>query len=271
MTSYFDYRQWMDLARPLLHILLIWLLALILLRFLHKAVHLMQSRVLTRGRDAHAARRVETLSNVFHHAANVVLVAVAGMLTLGEIGISITPILATAGVAGIAIGFGAQSLVKDFFSGLFLLIENQVNEGDAIEAAGKSGTVEEVTLRHIRIRDSDGSVHFIPNGIITTVTNRSREFGYAIVEVGVPRAIPLAELFARLHAIVQALRADPAFAGDIQGDADIEGVERLEDAAVTVRLRVRTAPLQQARVRREILGRIKAWLDDARGGREPAP
>jgi moderate conductance mechanosensitive channel len=251
----------MDVARPMLHILLIWVLALLLLRFLHKLVGLMKTRLLTRGRRSHDMRRLDTLSNVFHHAANVVLVAVAGMLTLGEIGISITPILATAGVAGIAIGFGAQSLVKDFFAGLFLLLENQVNEGDLIEAAGKSGTVEEVTLRHIRMRDADGSLHFIPNGIITTVTNRSREFAYAIVEVGVPRAIPLAQVFEKLNAIVEALRADPSFGADILGDADIEGVEKLEDTAVTVRLRVRTAPLQQARVRRAILGRIKDWLD----------
>lgn len=261
----FDYRQWLALARPALHILLIWLLALLLLRFLHKLVGLMKTRVLSRGRNARDLRRVDTLSNVFHHAANVVLIAVAGMLTLGEIGISITPILATAGVAGIAIGFGAQSLVKDFFTGLFLLLENQVNEGDLIEAAGKSGTVEEVTLRHIRMRDGDGSVHFIPNGIITTVTNRSREFAYAIVEVAVPRAVPLAQLFDTLHAIVGALRADPAFAGDILGDAEIEGVEKIEEANVTVRMRVRTTPLRHASVRREILGRVKTWLDGMRG------
>ena len=263
----FDVRQWMDVARPMLHILLIWLLALLLLRFLHKLVSLMKARVLNRGRRTFDMRRLDTLSNVFHHAANVVLIAVAGMLTLGEIGISITPILATAGVAGIAIGFGAQSLVKDFFAGLFLLLENQVNEGDLIEAAGKSGTVEEVTLRHIRIRDADGSLHFIPNGIITTVTNRSREFGYAIVEVGVPRAIALTQVFDKLNAIVAALRADPSFGADILGEADIEGVEKLEEANVTVRLRVRTAPLQQARVRRAILGRTKDWLDGI--GKEP--
>jgi small conductance mechanosensitive channel len=104
----------------------------------------------------------------------VVLLGIAGMSTFDQIGISIAPILATAGVAGIAVGFGAQSLVKDFFSGLFLLIENQVAEGDAVEVAGKSGIVEEITLRHIRLRDQDGSVHFIPNGIVTTVTNKSR-------------------------------------------------------------------------------------------------
>jgi small conductance mechanosensitive channel len=96
------------------------------------------------------------------------------MLTFDQFGISIAPLLATAGVAGIAIGFGAQSLVKDFFTGLFLLIENQIAEGELVELAGKSGVVEEITLRHVRLRDQDGSVHFVPNGIITIVTNKSR-------------------------------------------------------------------------------------------------
>jgi moderate conductance mechanosensitive channel len=168
----FDVR-WLESAHPVWRIFLIWLAALLVLRFMHKLVGVMRAHIIGKA-WGHDSRRLDTLSNVFQHTATVVMLAIAGMLTFDQIGISIAPILATAGVAGIAIGFGAQSLVKDFFTGLFLLIENQVAEGDTIEVAGKSGLVEEITLRHIRLRDQDGSVHFIPNGIVTIVTNKSR-------------------------------------------------------------------------------------------------
>ena len=107
------------------------------------------------------------------------VVLVAGMLVLGELGISVAPILATAGVAGIAIGFGAQSLIKDYFNGFFILVEDQIREGDVVEIVGKGGLVEEVTLRYVRLRDVDGHVHFVPNGEIKVVTNRTRELRHA--------------------------------------------------------------------------------------------
>src|ERR687895_713057 len=108
-----------------------------------------------------------------------ILALVAGMLVLGELGVSIAPILATAGVAGIAIGFGAQNLIKNFLSGFFILLDDQVREGDVVQVAGIGGLVEEVTLRYVRLRDMDGHVHFVPNGEITVVTNRTREFATA--------------------------------------------------------------------------------------------
>jgi small conductance mechanosensitive channel len=171
--NFFDAR-WMESAHPVWRISLIWLGALLLLRFMHRLIGIMRAHIAGKAWYVNDNRRLDTLSNVFQHTATVVMLAVAVMLTFDQIGISIAPILATAGVAGIAVGFGAQSLVKDFFTGLFLLIENQVAEGEMVEVAGKSGMVEEITLRHIRLRDQDGSVHFIPNGIITIVTNKSR-------------------------------------------------------------------------------------------------
>jgi hypothetical protein len=109
----------------------------------------------------------------------------AAMLVLTEPGISIAPILAAAGVLGVAVGFGAQSLVKDYFSGLFLPLEDQTRHGDVVEAGGKSGVVEEVTLRYVRRRGYDGNVHFVPNGQIATVTNMARDFSYALADIGV--------------------------------------------------------------------------------------
>jgi len=207
-----DWKQWWEWIRPALHITVIWIMAPVALWAIRRLLRILKTQIDGRADGIGDARRVQTLMNVFRYAANIVIIGMAVMLTLGTIGISVTPILATAGVAGIAIGFGAQSLVKDFFTGLFLLIENQVSEGDVIEAAGKSGYVERVTLRHTRIRDYDGSVHFIPNSMITTVTNRSRDYAYAVIDINVKRQEDLDRVFKRMQDIAAGMRADAAFA-----------------------------------------------------------
>jgi small-conductance mechanosensitive channel len=254
-----DFRQWLDVGHPTLRILIIWVLAWAVLRFLRKVLGALRNHI-SRVNDSSEFRRVETLTSVFRYASNIVIVGMAAMLTLSEFGISITPILATAGVAGIAIGFGAQSLVKDFFTGLFLLIENQVSEGDVIEAAGKSGYVERVTLRHIRIRDYDGSVHFIPNGMITLVTNRSRGFAYAVIDLNIPKQQDLDRVFELMREVAAEMRSDPVLGPAIVDDIDIAGVEKLEDALVVVRCRVKVIPSKQWRIRREFLRRMKSVL-----------
>jgi moderate conductance mechanosensitive channel len=257
----YDVRQWLDNARPWVHLLLIWSLAWLALWMIRRLLRGLKTHIVSRV-DARAdARRIATLMNVFRYTSNVVIIGLAIMLTLGVIGISVTPLLATAGVAGIAIGFGAQSLVKDFFSGLFLLIENQVSEGDLIEAAGKSGYVERVTLRHIRIRDVDGSVHFIPNGMITTVTNRSRGYAYAVIEFNVKRQENLERVFTLMRETASTMRADPVLGPDILDDIEIDGVEKIEDATVALRCRLRVKAGRQAHLRREFLSRMKTVLD----------
>jgi len=256
-----EWRMLAESALPSLRIVLVWVLALLALWMIRRLLRALKTRIRNHVDVLRDSRRIETLMNVFRYTANIVIVGVAIMLTLGTIGISITPILATAGVAGIAVGFGAQSLVKDFFTGLFLLIENQVSEGDVIEAAGKSGLVERVTLRHIRIRDYDGSVHFIPNGMITTVTNRSRDYAYAVIDVNVRRQEDLDRVFARMEEIGRTMRADPVVGPLILEDIDLAGVEKLEDASVALRCRIKVQPSRQWRVRREFLRRMKAAID----------
>lgn len=256
-----EWRQFLNTILPSAHITLIWLLAWLLLAMIRRVLRAFRTHIHSRVDELIDARRIETLMNVFRYTANIVIVGVAIMLTLGTIGISITPILATAGVAGIAVGFGAQSLVKDFFTGLFLLIENQVSEGDIIEAAGKSGYVERVTLRHMRIRDYDGSVHFIPNGMITTVTNRSREYAYAVIDVNIRRQENVDRIFALMEEVAAEMRSDPAFGSAIVEDIDIAGVEKVEEAVVVLRCRLKVKPARQWKIRREFLRRMKAVID----------
>ena len=188
---------------------------------------------------------------------------VAGMLVLHELGLSIAPLLAAAGVAGIAIGFGAQSLVKDYFTGVIMLLVDQARVGDVVEIGGKSGLVEAVTLRYMRLRDYDGNVHYVPNGAITTVTNRSRGFAYAVIEVGIAYRENVDEAFEVMRRVGRALREDAELGPRTLDDLEIAGVDRWADSAVILRCRMKTLPLQQWGVRRAFLKQLKQAFDEA--------
>jgi moderate conductance mechanosensitive channel len=253
-------------ARVLATIALAWLVHRLVFHF----IRAYGRRGATDLAHTEQARRTETLARVFKNLTTALIVAIAGTLVLSELDISVTPILGAAGVFGLALGFGAQSLMKDYVAGFFLLFENQVARGDVIEVAGKSGAVEDVRLRYLQLRDYDGNVHFVPNGLITTVTNSSRGFAYAVVEVGVAYSTELSAVYEALRAVAVELRADPAFAGSIEDQLEITGVEKLDGVSVSVRSRLRVRPLEQWRVRREFLHRMKLEFD-RQGIKLPAP
>ena len=207
--------------------------------------------------DGEEVKRIETLGRVFRYIASVVISLVAGTLILGELGISVAPILGAAGVVGVAVGFGAQSLIKDYFNGFFLLLENQMRQGDVVEAGGKAGVVEEITLRYVRMRDYDGNVHFVPNGSITTVTNMTRGFAQAVVDVGVAYREDVDAAMEVMREAGAEMRADPVFGPKILDDLEIVGVEKWADSAVILRCRFKVAPIEQWTVRREFLRRLK--------------
>jgi moderate conductance mechanosensitive channel len=196
------------------------------------------------------------------------VVLVAGMLVLSELGISIAPVLATAGVAGIAIAFGAQSLIKDYFNGFFLLIEDQIRQGDVVEIAAKSGEVEEVTLRYVRLRDADGYVHYVPNGEIKLVTNRTRGFGQAVMDAVIKSSQKVEDAFQAMREVGAELRQDPDFAAHILGDVEISGIERWEHVGVFLRCRMKVLPAEQLRVRAEFMRRLKTAFEQ-RGIQSP--
>jgi len=209
-----------------------------------------------RASGADEMRRIDTVGNAFRYFAHVVVVLVAGMAVLKELGISIAPILATAGVAGIAIAFGAQSLIRDYFTGFFLLVEDQIRQGDVVEIAGKSGEVEEVTLRYVRLRDGDGFVYFVPNGEIKVVVNRTRTYAFATVDVGVPDDAQLDANFQAMRDVGASLQADPTYGPLIQGEAEVLGVERWELWGMVLRCRMRVLPHERDNVRREFIRRL---------------
>ncbi len=257
-------------AGPALRVVLIIVLAWVAIAVMQRVIRALRTRIAGRLDDREAVKRAETLGRVFRYLVAVVVSLVAGMLILSEFGISLAPILGAAGVVGVAVGFGAQSLVKDYFSGFFLLLENQIRQGDVVEVADRGGLVEEVTLRYVRLRDYDGNVHFVPNGLISTVKNMSREYAQSVVDVGIAYRENVDQAFAVMREVAQGMRADATFGPKILDELEIAGVERWDDSAVTLRCRFKVMPLEQWSVRREYLRRLKAAFD-AKGIEIPYP
>ncbi|MDP2110331.1 MAG: mechanosensitive ion channel family protein [Thiobacillus sp.] len=255
--------DWLWLLESALHVVIILALTWLLLRLSRKGLARLRTHMQQDLGDRERIKRLDTLERVFRYVAAVIITLVGGMLVLSAVGISIAPILATAGVLGIAIGFGAQSLVKDYFNGFFLLLENQVRQGDVVEVAGKGGLVEEMTLRYIRLRDFEGSVHYIPNGTITSVTNRSRGFAFALLDIGVAYREDVDEVYAVMREVAAGMRSDPELGEKIVEDLEIAGVDKWADSAVVIRCRFKVMPLEQWTVRRAFLYRLKKAFDAA--------
>ena len=230
-------------------------------RFTARLLRVFRSRIAPHFAEGETARRAETLARVARYVATIIIWLIAGMLILSEVGISVAPILGAAGVVGLAIGFGAQSLVKDYVSGFFLLLENQVTKGDVVEIAGKSGEVQDVTLRYVQLRDYGGNVYFVPNGLITVVTNMSRGFAYAVIEVVVAPSSALDQVYQAMRDVAQGLRSDPTYGSVIEGGLEISGVDRLDGNGVVVRSRLKVRVLEQWRVRWEFLQRLKVEFE----------
>lgn len=253
--------EWANLAATGLRILVIIFIAWLVLSSAGRLIRIFRRYMERQDTDPEQIKRVETLAQVFRYTASVLVFIIAGMLVLSELGISIAPVLATAGVAGIAIGFGAQSLVKDYFNGFCILVENQIRQGDVVRIANLSGQVEEMTLRYVQLRDYEGNVHYVPNSAITTVTNRSRGFAYAVMDVPVAYKADVDAVTAVMREVGAELRADKDWSARLLGDVEIAGIEKLADTGNVIRCRMRTLPMEQWNVRREFLRRVKPLFE----------
>jgi small-conductance mechanosensitive channel len=210
--------------------------------------------------DPRAAARAHTIGQVLGSIVGTVVALVAGLLVLGELGINLAPLLAGAGIAGIAIGFGAQSLVRDFLAGIFIVIEDQYGVGDIIDAGEASGTVELVSLRSTRLRDQAGTVWHIPNGAIVRVGNQSQRWARSIVDVTVAPGTDLREATRVITEASEAFAHDEAWAGKVLDDPEVLGLEGYEAGGASLRITVRTQPGQQWAVARELRMRIHEAL-----------
>ncbi len=221
------------------------------------------AQLLTKSKrlDAEYKKRTNTLSSVVKHVANVFILTFSIITILAQLGLEIGPILAAAGVVGLAVGFGAQSLVKDVINGFFILLEDQVRVGDVVNIGGHSGLVEKVNLRMVILRDLAGNVHYIPNGTIDIVTNMTKDFSRYVFDIGVAYRENVDEVIDLVKKVDENMRADEEFAGDILEPIEILGLDQFADSAIIIKARIKTKPIQQWKVGREFNRRLKMTFD----------
>jgi small conductance mechanosensitive channel len=243
-------------------IVIVLVLAWIALRLLSSATTRLRMALIGTAVSLERTKRADTILGMVRTTASILIGIAAGMMVLRETGIDVAPVLATAGIGGLAIGFGAQTLVKDVISGFFLLVEDQVRIGDVVEVAGRRGTVETIQLRTIQLRDLSGNLHVVPNGSITLVSNMTRDFSRYLVDAQVARREDPDRVFAALRQIGDEMQLDPEFKEDILQPIEILGVETLTAATMTIRARLTTRAVQQWRVGREFNRRMKKRFDE---------
>lgn len=230
------------------------------------AIAFLARRILTRliGRFINGkARRVETVAALFRSVVSATVWTIAVLMALSELGLNLGPLIAGAGIVGVAVGFGAQNLVRDFLSGIFMLMEDQYGVGDVIDAGPATGTVESINLRTTRIRDVNGTVWHLPNGHIERVGNKSQLWSRALLDIDVSYQTDIAHATDVIMRTAQTMCEDPAFAESILSEPEVWGVENLGVDSVSIRLVLKTAPNDQFKVTRELRARIKAAFDDA--------
>jgi len=213
------------------------------------------------GRETGREKRALTLSRTLRSTIATLIWGIAAMLVLRDFGVDLAPILAGAGIAGLAVGFGAQTLVKDVISGFFILLENQYRVSDEVEIAGAHGVVEEIGLRTTVLRDGAGAVHVVPNGSVGVVTNRTRGWARAILDIGVTYKEDTDRCFEVLRRVGHEMASDPDVQRRLEGEFEYVGVEALTDAAVVLRVQVRTLPDERVAVLREMRRRVKQAFD----------
>ncbi len=207
-------------------------------------------------------KRAKTITGLLNTTVTVVIYTAAVLMVVTELGVAIGPLLAGAGIAGLAIGFGAQSLVKDVITGFFILLEDQIRMGDVVEIAGKSGLVEAVNLRTTRLRDVEGKVYIIPNGVIDVVSNFTKDWSRALVEIGVAYKEDVDHVISVLEEVGESLRADPAWKDFILEPMTVQGLDSFGDSSVNIRMFFKTVPLKQWDVGREFNRRVKKAFDE---------
>ncbi len=282
IREWFD-KQGSDLATGGGRVLLILLLALVARALLHRAVKRMIQtavggsvpvmlrplRERARGTVFEATallserrqQRAETLGSVLRSIASFTVGVIATVMILSELGLDLTPIVASAGIVGVAVGFGAQNLVKDFLTGMFMLLEDQYGVGDVIDAGPATGTVEGVTLRTTRVRDVDGTVWHIRNGEIARVGNKSQGWARALLDVPLDLQTDVPSVRALALEVAASLRDDEVFGPKVLEDPEVWGLESIGADGLLLRIAVKTAPLEQWAVERELRERLIAAFD----------
>lgn len=258
--------NWETVLSTSLRILLVLVIAWGAMIVLHKVLARLEQRLVKKNvaldePPTESAKRAGTLVMLIRQGVRIALWLTVTLVVLREVGLDIAPILASAGVVGLAIGFGAQNLVRDCISGFFFILENQVRVGDVAIINGTGGLVEQINFRTIVLRDLSGVVHIFPNGTVNTLSNLTREWSAYVFDIGVAYKENIDRVIDIMKQVGADLRADPAFSSYMLDDPEIFGVDKLADSAVVIKGRIKTRPIRQWQVGREYLRRIKAAFD----------
>ena len=243
-----------------IQIVVILILAFAVLKVAKKVINRLFDRI-QKDKDEEYNKRMNTLKSIFSVLATILILGVGLVLVLGEMGIQLGPILAAAGILGLAVGFGAQNLVQDVISGFFLLLEDQLRVGDVVTVGEKTGIVERITLRLIILRDLEGSVHYVRNGKIDIVTNMTKEESCYVLEIGVAYREDVDEVMEIIRQVDKEIRSESELKEDIWEPIEIMGLDRFEDSAVVIKSRIKTKPIMQWAIGREYKRRIKKRFD----------
>lgn len=261
--------DWAAMVANGLRVIVVLIIAWVALRLLRTALNRLEGR-LASGGDPEAVRRAGTLVGLLRQGANILVWAVVGLTILREFGVEIAPILASAGVLGLAIGFGAQNLVRDIISGFFMILENQIRVGDVAILNGVGGTVEAIRFRTTALRDLHGTLHVFPNGTINTVANMTRDWGGYLLDIGVAYKEDVDHVIEVMKRVGRQLRDDPEYGPRILQDLEVFGVQDFADSAVIIRARLKTKPMDQWSTGREYRRLLKKAFD-AEGIEIPFP
>ena len=259
-------QEWILLELPVIIGLIVGLL--IVLRIAKYAIKRLTKTLLKRaGKNEkvdtlEAEKRINTLMGIVWGIVKIIMIAIVAMILLQKIGVNIAPILASAGIIGLAVGFGAQELVRDFISGFFILLENQVRTGDIAIINGTSGMVEDIQLRTITLRDLSGVVHIFQNGKIDTLSNRTKVWSAAVFDIGVAYKEDVQQVMDIMNKTGEQLKLDPDFKDKIIEPIEILGLDQFADSAQVIKARIKTKPSMQWIVTREYNKRLKVAFDN---------
>lgn len=259
--------SWAAITSSFVHILIVLIAAKVGLAIFLKFLHHLEERLIEKNRvegepPSEAAKRVDTLFRLVRQAVRIVLWVVVALVVLQNVGVEIGPILAGAGILGLAIGFGAQNLVRDVISGFFFILEDQVRVGDVAIVNGTGGIVESVNLRTIVLRDLAGTVHMFPNGIATPLSNMTHTWSAWVFDIGVAYKEDTDQVVEIIKDIGRKMREDPDFGPSIIADLEIFGVNKFADSAVEIKGRIKTRPIEQWSIGREFQRRVKYAFDE---------
>lgn len=267
--------SWDVIIKTGLRVLLILVIAWIGMKLLQNFLGRLERRLLRKSKEANepaseSEKRIETIVRLLRQGVMLVLWLTALLIILKEVGVEIAPIIASAGIVGLAVGFGAQNLVRDIISGFFIILENQVRVGDVAIINGTGGLVEKINFRTIVLRDLGGVVHVFPNGTVTTLSNLTNEWSAYILEIGVAYKEDTDKVVAAMEEVGRELLADEEFGPLMLEEPEIFGVDKFGDSAVIIKGRIKTKPILQWQVGREYLRRLK-YAFDAQGIEIPFP